>query len=186
MRIDWGQFALYAAPVLALLVGAVLDRFLERRPKLINYFVHATAVQVNPPNGVAFVVHTHSLVVRNTGRETATDVRLGHHVLPPNYSIYPAIPHTVVNAPGGAVEIVVPSLVPNEQIPVTYLYYPPLVFGQVHSYVKHAKGFAKGLYVLPTPQAAPWLLWMLRALVVLGLVTVIYAAADLIRWAISR
>jgi len=186
VHIDWGQFATYAAPVLALFVGAALDRLLERRPKLISYLVHASAVEIVPPNGVNFWAHIHSVVVRNNGREAATDVRLGHSAWPPNYSVYPPTQHTVVNLPGGTTEIVVPVLVPGEQITVTYLYYPPVVVGQVNTYVKHAKGFAKVLNVLPTPQAAPWVLWAYRILMSLGLITVIYALADLIRWAITR
>ena len=38
MVIDWMVVSTIAAPVIALFVGAALDRYLERKPKLIPYF----------------------------------------------------------------------------------------------------------------------------------------------------
>lgn len=142
---DWTLFARYAAPVIALLVGAGLNRFLERRPKLITYLGHASAVPITPPQGQPFQVHTHSVVVRNGGKRPATNVRLGHHFLPA-FSVYPSIDYHVVELPGGGKEIVFSSLVPGEQVTLAYLYYPPLLFSGVNSYTKSDDGFAVIVY----------------------------------------
>lgn len=106
---DWTLFSRYAAPIVALLVGAALNRFLERRSKLISFLAHASAIPVQPPSGPALNVHTHSIVVRNAGKKPATNVRLGHVVLP-NFGVFPSIHYQVSSLPGGGSEIVFPTL----------------------------------------------------------------------------
>ena len=100
MTVDWTLFARYVAPVVTLFVGAALNRYLERRPKLITFLSHAAAVAVQPPNGAPFNVHTHSVVVRNAGGKPAMNVRLGHALLP-NYSVYPQVAYQVTPLPAG-------------------------------------------------------------------------------------
>ena len=78
--IDWTLFARYAAPIGALFIGAALDRYLERRPKLVSYIAHSSAVTVQPPTGAAFQVHTHSVVVRNAGLSRAAGKCTGRAV----------------------------------------------------------------------------------------------------------
>jgi len=85
--VNWEIAATIAAPVVALFVGAALDRKLERKPRLISFLSHATAVRVNPPEGPPFNINSHSVVVRNVGRLSATNVRLGHNHLPTDFSV---------------------------------------------------------------------------------------------------
>jgi hypothetical protein len=33
---------------------------------------------------------------------------------------------------------------------ISYLYFPPLVYGQIHDAIVHAEGFAQGVTTLPT------------------------------------
>ena len=132
---------------------------------------------VRPPNAQQAQVFTHSVVVRNAGRKAANNVRLGHNVLP-DFSVFPAVPYNVAALPGGGSEIVFPSLVPGEQITVTYLYFPPLLWNGVNTYTKSDDGFAQVLNVLPTPQLAPWLQRILWALIILGSITALYAVGQ--------
>lgn len=177
---DWTLFARYAAPVATLFIGAALNRYLERRPKLIAFLSHAAAVSVQPPNGQAFSVHTHAVVVRNTGGKSATNIRLGHAVLP-NFSVYPQIAYTVSPLPLGGQEIVFPTLVPGEQVAVNYLYVPPLIWSEVNTHIKSDEGLAKILNVLPTPQASPWLTRLAAFLMLIGAVTTLVAVVELVR-----
>src|SRR6266853_872458 len=112
MLIDWTLFARYAAPILTLLLGVALNRWLEKRPKLISFLGHASTVTIRPPGGQPTQVNAHAIVVRNEGKKPATNVRLGHNVLP-DFSVYPSVMHDVVTLPDGSKEIVFPSLVPN-------------------------------------------------------------------------
>ena len=67
---------------------------------------------------------THSVVLRNSGRRPATNVRLAHPYLP-DFNVFPSVGYRVENLPGGGREIVMPTLVPNEQVTISYLYFPP-------------------------------------------------------------
>lgn len=179
MNIDWTLFARYAAPVLALFVGAVLNRFLERKPKLVSYLLHASAISVNPAEAAQpFQVNTHSIVVRNDGSRAATNVRLGHLILP-DFSVFPSVTYDVTDLPGGGREIRFPTIVPHEQITVAYLYLPPTLWSHVNSYTKSDEGFARILQVLPTPpQYSRLFVGTSAVLVIIGLITVLAAVGQ--------
>ncbi len=82
-------------------------------------------------------------------------------------------------------EIVIAKLVPEEQVTISYLYFPPLVFGEIHAYTKSDEGFAKILKALPTPQYPKWVSHLIWSLVFIGAIAVVYLAVDLIRRLVS-
>lgn len=172
---DWNLFTQIAGPVAALPIGAVIDRALERRSKLISFMPYTSAVTVRPPSGQPFQVHSHSLVVQNAGRRAAVNVRLGHAVMPINYSVYPSVLYHITQLPDGGVELLFPTLVPGEQITVVYLYYQPITWDRVHSYVKSDEGAAKVVKILMSTQLSPWKRRLLLALATLGAISTIYA-----------
>jgi hypothetical protein len=180
MTIDWTLTARWLAPIVALVLGAALNRYLERRPKLIVYLAHSSAVSIRPPEGEPFYVHTHSIVVRNAGSQPAVNVRLGHHVLP-SFSVFPNVNYQVSDLPEKGKEILFSTLVPGEQLTVTYLYYPPLLWSGVHSYTKSDAGFAREIKVLPTPQPPRWLRIIAWALIGMGLLTLLAGAIQTVR-----
>lgn len=175
MNIDWVLVATIAAPILTLFAGVALDRFLERKPRVVAYFSHTSVFRVagNPP----FPVHTHGIVIKNTGRQPAADIRVRHRILPPNFQLFPDIAFTLENLPSGGVEIVVPRLVPNEQVSITYLYFPPLLFSQIHDGIRHSQGFADEITMLPTPHYPKWVSRLLALFVWIGIVAVVYVFA---------
>jgi hypothetical protein len=184
MSIDWSLVSNIAAPVLALPVGAALDRFLERRPRLLTFYGHVSSFTLHGKAG-ASKVHTHSIVVINNGRKTATNVRLGHNYLP-SVEVNPSVPYTVVPLPSGGHEIVIPLLVPREQVTVSYLYFPPITFNLINTYVKSDEGMANAISVLPTRPLPRALLWTLRVLVFAGVVATLYAALATLRALLQR
>lgn len=181
MTVDWTLTARWLAPILALFIGALLNRYLERRARLHVYLAHSSAVRVTPPSGDPFLVHTHTIVVRNAGGKAATNLRIGHRLLP-NYSVYPEVPHETTVLSGGCAELRFPTLVPGEQISVTYLYYPPILWSDIHSYTKADDGFAREVRVLPTPQASPSLKALAYVLMAFGATALIVAAIHGIRF----
>lgn len=136
---------------------------------------HAASVQVQPPNGAAFNVHTHAVVVRNAGRAPATNVRLSHALLPQNFSVFPSVPYTIENLQGGSADIVFPKLVPGEQVSITYLYYPPVLFSHINTNARSDEGFAKIVTVLWSPQPPKWLQRLALALMSVGVIAIVYA-----------
>jgi hypothetical protein len=173
MAIDWNALATIAAPVIALFVGVWVNQRFGSRPVLISYFSHVSAFRHTLAGGDLLHVHTHSVVLRNTGRQSATNVRL-HHANLPDFNIWPVVVHEVETLPDGSRDIVIPTLVPGEEITVSYLYFPPLVVGQVNAGVKYDQGFANQITVLLQRQYPRWFNRTVIALFLVGVVAVCY------------
>src|SRR2546425_927663 len=142
MAIDWELVAKVGGPIVGGFVGALIDRALEDRPKVVTYLGHTSAIVLRTGVPTPIQVHTHAIVVANAGRKPAQNVRLGHYVLP-DFQVYPSVAYSVANLPSGGQEINFPSLVPKEQVTVSYLYFPPLIWNQINSYVKSDSGQAR-------------------------------------------
>jgi hypothetical protein len=170
--IEWPVVATIAAPIIALFVGAALNRFLERRPRVISYLGHVSGIRLTRPQD-SVVVNTHSVVLRNAGRRAATNVRLGHAVLP-DFQVFPDIDYTVRDLPGGEKEIVIPTLVPKKEVTVTYLYFPPLTWSQVNTHLESDDGPVRVIRVLPTLQLPKWAIVVLWGLIVYGVIALLY------------
>ena len=172
MKIDWSVVATIASPIIALFVGAVLNRFIERKPRLIAYFTHATAFPLTGAN--PGTIHTHGIVIKNTGRHPAIDIRVRHNFLPEHFNIHPGVEYQVQRLSNGGAEIIFPRLVQNEQVSISYLYFPPVVYSQIHAGIRHSDGFATEVTALPTPQYPPWILRGLLLLLIVGSITIFY------------
>lgn len=184
MNIDWDIIIKIAVPLGTLVLGKYLDQWLAKKSKLIIYLGHASSftLRFEKPS----IVHTHAIVLRNAGRQTANNVRIGHHVLPDNYQLYPVVAHTVERNSDGVAEILIPKMVPGEQITISYLYFPPLLWSQIHSYTKSDEGFAKALNVLPTPQLPKWVLNILRVILFIGVVSILYVIIEILLRFVSK
>src|SRR3989344_5195530 len=184
MNIDWVIVATIAAPIITLFVGVWVNRRFENRPILISYFGHVSSFRHTPPEGQLMVVHTHSVVLRNAGRASATNVRLRHIDLP-SFDIWPQLVHRVEDLPGGAREIVIPTLVPGEQVTISYLYFPPLTVQQINDGIKCDQGFAQAIPVLLQRQYPRWFNRTVVFFLFVGLVASVYLAYKLACWIIS-
>lgn len=114
-----------------------------------------------PPPTQIIVTHTHALVVRNVGKKTAHNVRVAHARFPPGFSIHPPQNHQL-NFFGQAAELIIPTLVAQEQITISYLYFPPTLWSDVIGPVKCDEGMAKSINVsvsTPWPRGVRWLIW---------------------------
>lgn len=183
ITIDWATALEVMKPLGSAVLGATVTQFVRRKPKLVTYYGHVSAFSLKgttPPTPI----HTHSVVVANSGSLPAKNVRLSHNVLPTDFEIHPSINYVVEMYPNGSGgDIVFPTLVPKQQITVSYLYGPPLVYSQVNSTVRSDEGFAKVLNVLPTPQLSPWLMRILYVLIFVGVTASLYMATELVGWA---
>lgn len=180
MKIDWDVAIKIIVPLGTLILGKYLDRWFSKRPKLISYLGHASAFNVR--GAAPFTVHTHAIVVRNAGRATANHLRIGHNILPDNIQLYPPVSHTIDRPEGGGADIIIPTLVPGEQVTISYLYLPPVLWNQINTYIKSDEGLAKNITVLPAPQISKFLLFILKGLVYVGAVTIIYLLVALIKY----
>jgi hypothetical protein len=173
VTIDWNLVVQVAVPIATLFLGAWVTQWFEKQPSLTTYFGHVSAFQHTLDDGTKAAIYTHSVVIHNAGKKTANNVRLRHNTLP-GFQIYPSVDYKVVDLPDGAKEIVVPTLVPKEQITVSYLYFPPLTYAQVNAGIKSDEGLAREIPVLLQRQYPQW--FNLSALLVLfvGLIAILY------------
>ncbi len=183
MTVDWHVVATIAAPIITLFVGAALSRAIENRPRVVSYLGHVSGILVTSGDR-PFQVNTHSVVLRNAGRKTATNVRLGHAVLP-DFQVFPDIEYDVKDLPGGGKEVCFPKLVAKKQVTITYLYSPPLTWEMVNTHVESDEGPVKVLRVLPTVQLPRWQILILWILIGYGIIGLIYTIYSLARWVAS-
>ncbi len=127
-------------------------------------------------------IHSHSIVVRNVGKKSAFNVRVGHLSGVAAFQLAPPVNHTMAVNPNGGWEILIPTLVPDEQVQISYLYVPPLTVNLVNSYIKSDEISAQVINVLPTPQPSPLRKMISFLLFYLGLATFTYLALLVARW----
>ena len=207
MTTNWDLVSKLVLPVVTALIVAAIGKRLEYRPKLVTYLAHAAGFALPPIEGPAATpqdgveaerataaaapgtpgvqVNVHSVVVRNTGRKTAFNVRIGHSAKVRLYVLEPQVQHEMKDAPNGGWEIIIPALVPNEQVLISYLYFPPVIWRQVNTYTKSDEGSARYLNVLPTPQPPRWLLIGFLAFFYLGIASTMYALISAIQWYVA-
>ena len=178
MTIHWNIVATIVAPIIALFVGAALHRMIERRPRLVMYLGHVSSHRIDEGAKTPFDVYTHSVVLKNAGRSPAHNVRLTHAILP-NYDVYPIIQYETESLPNGEVDIVIPVLVPQQELTISYLYYPPTTWDKINGSVKSDEGLAKFLRVLPTVRHPAWVNGIAGGLILIGAVALLYVLVEL-------
>src|SRR5438445_7040700 len=115
MAVNWDLLIKIAGPLVGGSVGWTLNRLSERRSRLITYYGHVGAFITQQ-----LQVNTHQVVIRNVGKKAATNVRVSHHFLP-EFNIWPRVKHAVEDVSCAGKDIVIPALVPGEQVTFSYL-----------------------------------------------------------------
>lgn len=172
MEINWLLLVTIAAPIVALFIGAVLDRLIERKPSVSYYIGYVSAFRLK--SGIRRDIYTHSIVVVNNGKKKAKGVRIGHSILPQDFNIYPRKEYKVKKLPDNGKDIIISSLVPGEQITISYLYFPPVTWDQVNTSVMYDDGFGKKISVLQTRQLPKWQGRIGVIFLLLGVIAFIY------------
>jgi hypothetical protein len=172
MHVNWILIFNIAAPIATLVLGALIARYFERRPKLLTHYGYISAFKLRDERQTP--VFTHTIVVRNAGNSTATNIVIGHNHLPVNYQIYPPTRHEVRPVADTGDEIYIPALVAKEQITISYLYFPPLTYNDINTYVKSDEGLARVLNAILQPQPPKWLMFIIWTLVFAGAIALIY------------
>lgn len=182
MSVDPDIVAKIAGPLISLIIGAAIKRYTTARSRVISFIGSVSAFVLQDEHRTT--VHTHSVVVRNAGRKAARNVRLMHGVLPPNITLYPQVKHSIERNADGSGEIVIPVLVPKEQITVSYLYFPPLLWSQVNTSTKSDDGFAKVINVVPMPRPSKAAIYAVWGLMFVGASFILYWLVRLVIYAL--
>jgi hypothetical protein len=192
MAVDLSLAVRIAENVVVFFVGVLLNRFIERRPRLTAYYGHVGVFRVapppgSPPNAPVLLIHTHTVVIGNAGRLAAHNVRVPHRGplggANINVHVEPGINYSTQILQGGQEEILFPILVPKQQITISYLYFPPITFQTIHLPIRCDEGVAVHLNVIPTLQRPRWLNVLLLLLAMVGVGATLYGVFELARWA---
>ena len=81
------------SPIITLFIGALIKRYMERRPKLVTFLGYISSFSLEDDNQTR--VSTHNIVVGNMGKKSAHNVRVGHNFLPIHIQINPPILNTI-------------------------------------------------------------------------------------------
>jgi hypothetical protein len=186
MSINWDIVLKIVMPLLTLFLGVWFKSIFEAKEKLIAHYGHVSSFKLK--NSVREDkerwIYTHSVIVRNTGRKPATNLRLGHNVLPEDIIVQPDIEYSIKKLPGGSKELVFPSIAPKKEITVSYLYSPPLTYQQINSHIESDGGEAKVVNVLLQQIFPKWVNVAVCLLMFTGSVTLVYLLVVLTTWLI--
>ncbi|MDA8091977.1 MAG: hypothetical protein M0Z61_17365 [Nitrospiraceae bacterium] len=181
MNIDWQVVATIAAPIITLFLGFWLNQKFESRPVLISYYGHVSTFTVRPPSPAQpYNVNAHSIMLKNAGRRPATNVYINHHVLP-DFNIWPHVNYRVENLPDTSRAIIMPTLVPNELITISYMYPPSLTADKINADIKYDQGIAKRIPVLLQRQYPKWFNIAAVLLFFIGIVASLYLGFNIVR-----
>lgn len=78
MTVDWIVVSQLAGPIVGSVVGFGVARRFRDRERLIAFYGHIASHSVGSGE-TSTVIHTHAVVIRNSGSRTATNVRLSHN-----------------------------------------------------------------------------------------------------------
>jgi hypothetical protein len=119
------------------------------------------------------IVRSHTVVITNQGTATAHNLRIGHFILPIAYTVFPAmnVPFDETHPKN---EILVPTLSPNENVTISYLYDNSLNFSGVNSYIKCDEGLAEKANLEHISIKSPFLRNTLQVIFFIGIVAVTY------------
>ncbi len=185
MKFNWNIFITIFAPILAIFVGVFIDRYFKEKPYLMTYLGHASVFNTKTPDGKDMKVHTHAVVIQNLGRKPSKNVKIGHNILPPSFSVNPPSEYHINHLPDGTKEIHFPKVTPKERIFINYLYFPPVVWQNINTYIKSDEGPAKRVNMQLTPIYPKIIRLLSVILFLMGLVFSIYLIAQLIEWLIG-
>ena len=177
MNFDPDLVAKIAGPLLSLGIGAIMKRYTEKQSRLVSYVSHVAAF----PRGNEPMTHSHSVVLQNAGKKTAFNVRVPHGVSASvvNVQVTPAVHFSIETNPLGNFELLFPTLAPDEQVSVAYLYQSPVLWTQVSGHPRSDDGLAEIVRAIPAPQPRRFVLVTSLVLSFVGLSFLLYWAVRL-------
>ncbi len=176
MGVDWNIVVPVIAAVVGALVGQWLRSRLEKRPNLVYYYSSLVNAKYQAPNNTMVPIYTHSLVIFNSGKQKANNVRISHIWLP-NFDISPATEHRVEKLLDESLDIVISQVVPGETLTISYVYFVPRQINDIHGRlgaVKSDEGYASLQAMQEQILLSPWMKRFSYAIALVGLGTVIY------------
>ena len=167
------------SPIISSIIGILLKKFSDSKPHLTAYVGHISAFPQKA--GETTHINTHGIIIKNDGNKPAVNVRIGHNFLPEYHMLYPRIDFKVSTTKSGTKEIIIERIVPTEQVAISYLYFTPLSYDAIHSYIKSDDGLFEIVDKIPTRFESPKsVLYVGRFLMFVGFSFIIYLIGKLL------
>lgn len=183
MAIDWIVVSQIAGPIVGSVVGFGVSRYFGERERLIAFYGHIASHSVGSGDSVK-TIHTHAVVIRNTGSRTATNVRISHNYLP-NVRIFPETDYEIRDLPGGGKQIIIPRVAPKQEFTISYLYFPPWTYDRINMTIESDGGLAKVVNVTLQQVLPRWTMKLVGTSIVIGLVAFVYGLFEVVRFLIG-
>lgn len=171
---DYMSVVTVVAPIVAAVGGYFGKRALDLKPRVVAFMASANSVVMGKGTDTETTIHSHVLIIRNDGGLAARDVRITHDIFPPGLSVYPGIEYRAFENPQGQTELQFPLLAPGQQVSVSYMYFPPLIWPQINCDVYSENGRAERVTLLPKPKPARWIVSLRYVLMFTGAWALIY------------
>ena len=187
MALFWDWLLKYSAflgsGLMSLLVSWYVDRFIARRAKLIYYTSHPQWVTLAPPAGQPALapIETFSLFIFNQGKAPAREAHVGHNFLPA-CNVFPDLPRTIVQTPGGGTAIRFPVIPPSTLITISYLVFGNFAVDNIVSYVGSEEGPAQRIPVMLQRVFQPWVMRLAYFVFLLGVWVLLNASFSVIHY----
>lgn len=176
--------SLLVTGVVSFIVGYALYRVTTRRSDLIYYTSPPQWVTLPPQQGQPPPpppIGTFTLFLWNAGNAPARDVQVGHYWLPAN-NVYPDLPRQAAPTTGGGMTMTFASIPPKTLVSMSYLFYGIFTVEQIISYVNWEQGTAKKIPVMLLRIYPPWVIAIVRALMIAGAWVAINAVWSLVKF----
>ena len=135
------------ADLLLSVIGAVIAYFITRalqsRPKLVSRVVHSSSFIANDQEEPPVIGYSYTLLLANSGRKTANNVRISHKILPEVVEIHPDINYSTETLPGGSTDIIIPTLAPGQWVQIAYRLFSPTTWEDLIGIIRSDECFVK-------------------------------------------
>lgn len=168
------------ASVALTLVGALIRYLASPRSKIVYSKSHAFWYGLRGNEGDPSLAYTESLIFKNAGRKTATEIEVILGRRPQNFAIWPQRDYQTSQNPEGFFVLKTQNLAPSEHFTFNMLEVgndPPILTN-----VRCADGPAKAINVAPAQVYSRWVNISAVALMFLGFCTSLYLVIKLLEY----
>ncbi|MDI6623550.1 MAG: hypothetical protein QME55_02375 [Brevundimonas sp.] len=189
MEMTWAaEYAKEIVSVGAVILGFALNHFLRPRAKLVYSIGHAFTFLIDQPlldqEGKQIApkqsVNTASIIVKNEGVASATDVEVTFNWKPGVMNVWPARHYEEVNSASDRHTVKFCSLAPKESVGIELFAINAPLPGITAVRSEQSSGVAKDMAMMPVHSNTK--LALFGALILLGAVAAIYLSITAIQW----
>jgi len=181
MQINWELVYEIAKILIAIFVGAWINRKFERRAHLVVYLGHIAHHKIDKDT----IILTWSVVLRNSGKLAAHNVRVKHSIPPMHFEIRPPRPYLTEAIDDGGQDIVFDKVVPKEELYISYIRNLPVGSSEpavINRGISCDEGGPQVLNYIPMRQYPIWLQRMSGIFVLIGVIATVYLVWELVSW----